>query len=422
MKRILYFDCFSGISGDMTVAAMLDLGLDADKLKGELLKLDLSGYHIEVSQQTRGGIGGTYFQVAVQDSVHQHGRHLPEIEAIISGSSLEPEVKANSMRTFRHLADAEARIHKVSKEKLHFHEVGAIDSIIDIVAVAVCMNWLKPERVLASAVNTGSGFVNCAHGRLPVPAPATLELLKGFAAYGSSQPFELATPTGAAILKTYAEAAATMPLMTVNRSGYGCGCRDLEEPNLLRIIEGQDAALQVQDLVPGNCWLLETNIDDMNPEYYSHLFPLLLEKGALDVFVTPVIMKKNRPGHLLSILCRSERLARLEEAVLRETTTFGLRKYQVQREELERDNRMAVTRYGPLPFKCGLYKGETIKFSPEYEHCRRLALDAGRPLLQVWQEIMSDAAGELAGGLTGDFTGGLPEDQAEMRRHKDHDG
>lgn len=404
MTKILHFDCFSGISGDMTIAALLDLGLEGDRLRRELLKLNLSGYSIDISQQLRSGIRGTSFSVDVDGGARHEHRHLPDIEALIMNCDLEPAVKEGSIRTFRFLGAAEARIHQVAPEQVHFHEVGAVDAIIDIVGAAICLSWLKPDRITVSGINTGSGFVDCAHGRLPVPAPATLELLQGFNIYSSGEETEMATPTGAAILRSYARPVAALPMMKMEGSGYGCGRKNLDNPNLLRIVSGW--ATPDAD-APGDydkeCWILETNIDDMNPEYYSHLFPLLLQNGALDVFVAPVLMKKNRPGQMLSLLCRSDCLERLEELVLRQTSTFGVRKYRAQRQELARETRLVSTRFGPVAVKCGLYKGNAIKYSPEFETCQKLALEKGLPLQSIYQEITA-AIARLETDLPADAT------------------
>ncbi len=384
MSKTLYFDCFSGISGDMTVAALLDLGLEARALENELKRLALTGYELAFGRQARKGISGTDFQVILNHhEKHHNHRNLYDIESLIADSALDDGIKTSSIKAFRLLAEAEARIHLVDIDKIHFHEVGAIDAIIDIVGTSICMHWLDADRVMASAINTGGGFVDCAHGRLPVPAPATLELLKGFAIYNSGIQAELATPTGAVILKTYCTGSDILPEMKIQAVGYGCGKKELEFPNLLRVVLGEAVS-------EGPLWIIETNIDDMNPEFYSYLFPLLLEKGALDVFVTPTIMKKNRPGQILSLICRQNLLPDLEDIVFRQTSTFGLRKYPVQREELERETRMIDTRYGPVPVKYGRYRGDFIKFSPEYDACKKIAASRDKPLPLVYQEILSD--------------------------------
>lgn len=388
MERILYFDCFAGISGDMTVAALLDLGVDPADLRAELDKLGVDGWDIAISQGNRNGLRGTRFEVNLQHAVsshhhsHQHPhRNLYDIEAIIDNSSLHDGVKNRSKEIFAVLASAEARVHGRPVEEVHFHEVGALDSIIDIVGAAICLDILGIEHICASPLNLGGGLVHCAHGTLPVPAPATAEILQGVPVFSSGVQVELVTPTGAAIIKTLARDFAPLPRMTIEKSGYGIGSREIPEmPNLLRVLLGSPPAGETY-------MILETNIDDMNPEIYSYLFPLLLEKGALDVYLTGIIMKKNRPGVMLSILCRRGDVKALQEILFTETTTLGVRCREVERVELARTQATVDTSLGAVRVKQAYLEGELLKSAPEYEDCRAMAEKHGLPLREVYNII-----------------------------------
>jgi uncharacterized protein (TIGR00299 family) protein len=388
MNRILYFDCFSGISGDMTVGALLDLGIDQAIFKEQLAQLELSGYRLEIGKKTKNGIMATDFNVILENEHLSHASHrnIYDIEAIINNSKLVDGIKDLSLKIFAELATAEARVHGQKLSEIHFHEVGAVDSIVDIVATAICINMLKVDTIYASPLNTGSGLISCAHGILPVPAPATLEILKGVPLYSSGIQAELVTPTGAAIIKTLACSFISLPPLVVEASGYGAGKRDLDTPNLLRVITGQaDQA--------DNCFfLLETAIDDMNPEFYSYLFPLLTEKGALDVYLTNIIMKKNRPGVLLTVLCGSAKVSHLEEIIFKETTTLGIRKTSIIREELEREIISIDSSLDKVRVKVAGRAGQILKYAPEYEDCRRIAADQGLPLKDVYNTVLRDVA------------------------------
>ncbi|HUV39300.1 MAG TPA: nickel pincer cofactor biosynthesis protein LarC, partial [Planctomycetota bacterium] len=295
--RVIYFDCPTGASGDMIVAALIDAGLSVDVLRDELAKLPLEGYRVDAKRVTRAGIAGTKFDVTVEGQ--ETHRHLGHIVKILDESDLSERVKRDSLAVFRRLAEAEARVHDTEVEKVHFHEVGAVDAIVDVVAAAVGLEKLGVREVICGALPTGSGFVRCAHGRLPVPAPATAELLGGFPVAASDLEAELTTPTGAAILTTLAARFGRRPAMTVETVGLGAGTQDFDDiPNLLRVFLGETADVGDTDRV----WVLETNIDDMSAELFETLFERLLELGALDVFTTPVQMKKNRPAVMLSTL------------------------------------------------------------------------------------------------------------------------
>jgi len=391
LEKILYFDCFAGISGDMTVAALIDLGVAPEELRVELDKLNLDGWDIEVSQGYRNGLRGTRFDVRLRHEgshAHLHGagkghshRNIYDIETIIDHSGLNEEIKNNSKKVFAELAAAEARVHGQPVEEVHFHEVGALDSIIDIVGTAICLDILGIRHICASPLNLGGGLVNCAHGTLPVPAPATAEILTGVPVFSSGVQVELVTPTGAAIIKTLALDFLPLPRMTIEKSGYGIGSREIPDmPNLLRIIQGTRMGGEAHVL-------LETNIDDMNPEVYSYLFPLLFQKGALDVYLTNIIMKKNRPGIMLSVLCLEADVRNIQEVLFAETTTLGIRCREIDRVELERKESTAETSLGPVRVKEAYLHGQLLKTAPEYEECRRIAEQSGLPLQQVYSIV-----------------------------------
>ena len=389
MGSLLYFDCFSGISGDMTLGAFLDLGIDRDQFQRQLGLLALDGYHLEIKSRQVNGIAATDVEVIEDETAETH-RHFDDIRSLIESSKLSKDTKQLAINIFTTIAASEARIHDQPLEQVHFHEVGAIDSIVDIVGAAICINLLNPERIVASPLNLGSGTVSCAHGILPVPAPATADILKGTPVYSSEIQGELVTPTGAAIIKTIADDFGTMPPMTIDKIGYGSGKKQFKIPNLLRIFKGTEAP--GQRLIDQDLLLLETNIDDMNPELFSYLIPLLLEKGALDATLTQLIMKKGRPGVMLSVLCEKEQSSLFEELIFAETTTLGIRKSAVSRSSLERSQLVISTDLGSVRVKLAFYKGSVLKATPEYEDCRRLAEQNQLPLRAVYQRIRQSEA------------------------------
>ncbi len=384
LSHILYYDCFAGISGDMHLAALLDLGVDYDELVLELAKLGVDGYGIQAQRASRKGITGTQVRVVV-DPKQPHHRNLRQIEALIGNSLLADAVQARAITVFRRLAEAEARIHDTSPDQIHFHEVGALDAIVDIVGGAIALEWLNVDRVLCSPVELGSGIAHCEHGVLPVPAPATLELLKGVPVRLGAVPFEATTPTGAALLATFVDEFVERLTFSVNRIGYGVGHRDGPIPNVLRVCLGEQAETEEQ----GELWMLECNIDDMNPEYYDHVLDRLLAAGALDAWLTPVQMKKNRPGTLLSVLCPPPLVLRLRELLFIETTTLGVRAYPVQRTALVRETISVATRYGEVAVKVAYFQGRPLRGKPEYEDCKRVALEQGVPLHAVYAEAQA---------------------------------
>jgi len=388
--NVLYYDCFAGISGDMHLAALLDLGVDYDELSVDLAGLGLDGYGLQASRASRKGIAGAQVRVVTDPRQPPH-RNLRQIEAIIGASSLRETVRGRAMAVFRRLAEAEARIHDISPDQVHFHEVGALDAIVDIVGGAIALDRLNVDRVLCSPVELGGGIAHCAHGALPVPAPATLELLKGVPVKFGAVPFEATTPTGAALLATFVDEFVARPELVVQRIGYGIGHRDGPIPNVLRVCLGEplpDGGEQAELCV------LECNIDDMNPECYDYVLERAFAAGANDVWLTPVLMKKNRPGTVLSVLCLPMLEPELTELLLTETTTLGVRRYQVARTGLVRETARVATRYGQVAVKIAHLRGRPLRGKPEYEDCKRLALERGVPIHAVYAAVREGLVAE----------------------------
>jgi hypothetical protein len=378
--KILYFDCFSGISGDMTLAALLDLGLPQEKLRLELEKLNLKNYGLNIFGSSRKGISATGVEVTVGPDKESH-RHFSDIRKIIENSSLETEVKKTSLAIFQRLAEAEAKIHAQGVEDVHFHEVGAVDSIVDIIGTAIGIEFFQPGEILSSELPMGRGFVQSEHGRLPLPAPATLEILKGFPLKGGEMEGEFVTPTGAAIVATLSSKVTSFPLMTPEKIGYGMGKKDFpDRPNLLRLVLGEAREAFLID----SASVIEANIDDMNPEFYDYLMERLFERGALDVSLSPLLMKKNRPGTLLRVIAHEGEAEALSDLILRESTSLGVRSYAVHRKKLPREVKEIDTKYGRIRVKIS---GD-LRFQPEYEDCKRVALEKGVPIQEVYQEAM----------------------------------
>ena len=382
--KLAYFDCFSGISGDMVLGALVDLGLPQKVLLEELQKLSLNGYKILISRQERMSINGTRVEVLVEHHEHSH-RSFFQIRSIIQESGLSDEDKALSIRIFERLARAEAKIHNKEIDDVHFHEVGAVDSIVDIVGSAIGINRLGVDRVIASELPLGRGFVKCHHGILPVPAPATLELLKGIPVRDSGIQSELVTPTGAAILSTVATDFTAFSSMKIKGIGYGVGKKESSErPNLLRILVGErDSSANRTDIV------IEANIDDMNPQICDYMLDRLFEEGALDVTFSPLQMKKNRPAILLRVICDPLHLRTMIDCIVRESTTIGLRYYEVQRYCLMRRIRRIKSPWGMVRVKVSADdSGKTINAFPEYDDCKRIAKKSGVPLKEVYQKVL----------------------------------
>jgi uncharacterized protein (TIGR00299 family) protein len=370
--RTAYFDCFAGASGDMILGCLFDLGFDKGDLERSIAGLGLKGVEIEASQVTRKVIRAT--GVEVRFSKDQPQRTHKEIDAMIDASDLSDTVKTNSRKAFDILADAESRVHGMPREKVHFHEVGAVDSIVDIVGAFVGLEKLGIEDVISSPLALGTGSVECQHGTLPLPAPATMEIAAGLPVRGLHLTGEMTTPTGAAILKAAASAFGPIPAMKVEAIGYGAGSRDLKEiPNVLRLVMGeQGAAGEGGGIGFDRITLLETNIDDMNPEYFSHIYDDLFEAGALDVWVMPVLMKKGRPGFVLSVLADQAAVAALTQVILSETTTAGIRVTEIDRLKLEREIVEVETRFGKVKVKV-FELGPGRRCAPEYEDCLRIS-------------------------------------------------
>ncbi|MDD5167410.1 MAG: nickel pincer cofactor biosynthesis protein LarC [Syntrophales bacterium] len=389
--KILYYDCFAGISGDMNLGAMIDLGVDRDVLLTELSKLHVGPYEIRICEDKRKGITGTRVEVAVNHASSHHGSHheartFRDIVAMIRESDLSDNVKNMSLDIFTRIAEAEGKIHGHPASDVHFHEVGAIDSIVDIVGAAICLEYLKADRIIASPVQVGGGFVKCAHGILPVPAPATVEILRGIPIKSGLIPFETTTPTGAAILAATVQSFTETVNFTPERIGYGIGHRDTEIPNVLRVFLGtmEDKTLPDADAETAEAVMIECNIDDMSPELYDVIMELLFAEGAHDVFFTPIIMKKSRPATKISILCDIDQKKAIEEILWRHSSTFGVRSHRVGKAMLKREIVKVETRYGRVSVKKGYLGGRMIKSKPEYEDCKKLAKRKGLSMKEIY--------------------------------------
>jgi len=389
--KALYFDCFSGISGDMTLSALLGLGVPIEHVREQVGAVVPGEVTLSTARVSLNGIGALRTTVGRRDSAPPQPRDYAAIAAAISEAPppMKPEVKETALSIFRVLAVAESKIHGTTPERVHFHEVGAWDSIADIVGVAAALSYLEVDAVFASPVPVGSGFVESAHGVIPVPAPATSEILTGIPVRGTGLEAELTTPTGAAILKATVQAFGPLPRMTVDRVGWGAGHRPLPgRPNLLRAFIGELEADDQRD----SEWLVETNIDDSTPEVLAHAQSLLLERGALDVWMTPIHMKKNRPGIQLSLLCRPDDLPLLRRLVLRETTAIGLRERPVARTTLDRKLVTVRTHLGEARVKVARMDGDVVNVAPEFEDARKLAVRLGLPVKEVMAVVMAEAA------------------------------
>jgi uncharacterized protein (TIGR00299 family) protein len=440
--KTLYLDIFSGISGDMFIGAMLDLGVDFKQLEKELEKLKLDDYHLHVSRATKATIEGVKFDVhleedhhhdhdhdehghhshhhhedthATHDHAHSHGSHedehehhhdhahehehthgrtFSEIKALISRSTLSTWVKQKAVAVFHRVAVAEGKIHGKPPEAVHFHEVGAVDSIIDIVGACVALELLGTPRVLSAPVVEGIGWINCAHGRFPIPAPATLGILaeRKIPISQCEEPAELVTPTGAAILAEFAEGFGPMQNLTAERVGYGLGTRNNKtRPNVLRAVLGQSGSATIHDWETDTIVTVQSNLDDVSSEILGNFMEQAFAAGALDVFYTPIQMKKNRPGILLSVLCTAQDAEKFSELIVRETSAFGVRRFTTERRKLKREINRVRTPFGEVEVKIGRLDGKVVQVAPEFESCRSIAQQAGVPLKQVF-----DAAAKAA--------------------------
>ncbi len=381
--RVAYFDCFAGAAGDMILGALLDAGLPLVKLQEEIAKLGLDNYSIESSRVVKKGISGTQALITINQSHHEHHhRHFSHIREIIGSSALDEAVKEKSISVFKRLASAEAHVHGTDIENVHFHEVGAMDAIIDVVGSVAGLNILGIEKISCSPIHVGSGTVTCAHGVLPVPAPATAMLVKGKPVYATDVKGELLTPTGAALLTTLCSDFGPMPGMTIEAIGYGAGTSEPEIPNLLRVSIGQ-ATDEKAGFASDQMAVIETNIDDMTPQIYDYLIEKTLGMGALDIFLTPVQMKKNRPGTLISIICDPSEVSRFAELLITETTSIGLRWRIENRLKAKREINAIETPYGKIRAKYAAIGEKTVNISPEYEDCKEAARKHGVPLKNV---------------------------------------
>jgi uncharacterized protein (TIGR00299 family) protein len=393
--KILYYDCFAGISGDMNLGAMLDLGVDQKYLLKELGNLSIDSYKIKVYKDKRGGITGTKVDVIVPPQKKASSRHTQkkrtfrDITRMIKQSNLSANVKKISLDIFTRLARAEGKIHGHKIEDVHFHEVGAIDSIIDIVGAAICLDYLKVDKVISSPIQVGAGMINCSHGILPVPAPATAEILQGIPIKTGLVPFEATTPTGAAIIAATAAYFTEKIDFTPQKIGYGLGSKDSPIPNILRLFLGEISAdaVKADDPETGVAVIIECNIDDMNPEFYDALMERLFDAGAHDVFLTPIIMKKSRPAITVSVLCDISQQKVIEEVFWLNSSTFGLRSYKVAKSMLRRETVKVKTKYGEITVKNGYLNGRIIKSKPEYEDCKRLAKENGVTIQDIYESI-----------------------------------
>jgi hypothetical protein len=409
--KVLYYDCFSGISGDMNLAAMIDLGIDASYLTNELKKLTLSGYSLSFIPDQRKGITGIRADVVLEEThEHDHSHKLPQnidlnnlkptdqkhshthheqnfvdIRQLIQKSTLNDNIKNLSVEIFRKIAEAEAHVHGKAIDEIHFHEVGAVDSIVDIVGAAICIDYLKPDKIISSPVQLGGGFVTCAHGTFPVPAPATVEILKGIPVKMGAVQVETTTPTGAAIIATLATEFTEQPNLKINKIAYGIGHRDNTIPNVLRLCIAE--LTEETDYQTTTATTIECNIDDMNPEMYEYVMEKLFEAGADDVYFQPVIMKKTRPAVKISVLCQNLQVSSIENILLTETSTLGLRKFPVQKTMLKRDWKAIETKWGKVRIKLGYLNNNIIKSKPEYEDCLKISRENKIPISDVYKEV-----------------------------------
>lgn len=390
--KTLYFDCFAGASGDMILGAMVAAGVEPRVVMGQLSLLNLHGYSIDFQPVDRSGLSATHARVQIPKE-HSH-RHLSDILKIIYESQLSDAVKDRAAKVFSRLAEAEAHVHNQPVEKIHFHEVGAMDAIIDVVGAAICFELAGIERFISSPLHVGSGFIDMEHGRFPVPPPAVAELLKGAPIYSTEIKGEMVTPTGAAIISTVCSEFGPLPKMELQRTGYGAGTRQYDTfPNALRVLIGET---EVQEANEERLWMIETNVDDMSPQIFGHVMERALAMGALDCYFTSIQMKKDRPGVLVSILCRPDDKASLADMLFAETTTLGVRSYEVQRRALEREIVRVETEYGPIDVKVARLNGHVVNEMPEYDQCREAARKAGVALRVVESAARMAFASQIA--------------------------
>jgi len=399
MNGILYYDCFAGISGDMNLAALIDLGVDSKYLLKELKKLGIDEFELKEQKDIKRGISGTRVDVIVKEHNHKHKHEhehehehhshnsFKEIKNLIEKSKLSDFVKNKSISIFQKLAEVEGKIHNQPIEEVHFHEVGAVDSIVDIVGAVICIEYLNPSKIIASRIELGSGMVQCAHGLFPVPAPATSELLKGIPVKSGNVPFEATTPTGAAILAIFVDEFIEQHQFIIEKTGYGLGHKDSDIPNVLRV---HLCLSEKSNFKTGQASVIECNIDDMNPEVYEYLMEKLFREGADDVFITPIIMKKSRPAIMFSVLCETRLRDKFTEILLSETSSIGIRTHEVTKHMLDRQVIEMNSSFGKVKVKKSWCGNNIVKFKPEYEDCSRIAKQLNLPLIQVINSIQRE--------------------------------
>ena len=385
--RVLYYDCFSGISGDMNLGALLDLGVEEEYLRQELSKLSLNfAFKLVIEKASKMGISGTKVSVKLIPQWHAHPhthehRTFKSIEAIINASTLAQSIKERSLKMFWTVALAEGKIHGKAPDEVGFHEVGAIDSIVDIVGASICLDALHVKKIIASKIELGGGFVTCAHGTLPVPAPATVEILQNVPITLGRVASETTTPTGAAILKANVDAYEAKPSLVIEKIGYGIGHKDFSIPNVLRVYLGEEEERVDEEVI------LETNIDDMSPEILSFVQERLFEAGVKDVYTTAITTKKNRIGVKLSVLVSLDKEAEAKRIIFSETTSIGLRRSLVQKIALERNVLHVKTPYGEISVKCAYFGGKRVKYKAEYEECKKAAREHNVPITLVYESV-----------------------------------
>ena len=405
MGRVVYFDCPSGASGDMILGALVDAGVDVEALRGELVKLDVPGWTLGARVVRRGVFRATKIDVGVDRDAPRPQRRLGDIVGILGASGLAPSVVAMATRIFTRLAEAEARVHGSTVDEVHFHEVGAIDAIVDVAGAVLGLHLLGAEAVHVSPLPLGGGFVDGAHGRIPLPGPGTVELLRGFPVVDTGVRAELVTPTGAAILTTLAAGAGRMPAMTIEQIGYGAGTMDLPgTPNVLRCLVGEVTEAAATETIVQ----VETTIDDMSPQLYEPLMDRLFEAGALDVFLTAVIMKRSRPGTLLTALCPPDRVGDLCRVLFEESSTIGVRWTPMSRARLQREMVTLATPYGALPAKVSRLGGRIVTVTPEFAEVARIAREKSLPVREVLDQARADARRVVGEQGPGDHRGRSP--------------
>jgi pyridinium-3,5-bisthiocarboxylic acid mononucleotide nickel chelatase len=395
MEKIAYFDCFSGISGDMCLGAVVDAGAPLGEIIKKLKKMPIKGYRLSAEKVSRSHFSATKVNVIIpqvknRDLAHggERGRRWRDIEGIIKSSSLPDEVGKKGLGIFKRLFLAEAKVHGEAFHKVHLHELGAVDCLVDVFGTLIGLELLGVKEVYASYVNLGGGAVRTEHGTLPIPAPATAEILRDVPVYSAGTPFEMTTPTGAAIVKSLSKGFGEMPVFIPEKIGVGAGSREIEgRANILRVFIGTRQTAPADETVT----VIETNIDDMNPQLYGYVFEELFKKGARDVFMSHIMMKKMRPGIKLSVLCDREKRDNLIQLILRETTSIGVRYYETERVTMDRRVEKADTKYGKVSMKVSDFGNSIRKVMPEYEECRKLAKKSGQPLLTIFEETKRDA-------------------------------